>query len=360
MSANVGRIDAVRPGVRYLDVHRAAGREVVRGLLELGILRGQSVNLTGGDQPERVFTGFIWGDPMASIGVRPLLGRGVFLAEGDEWQRQRRLLAPTFTPQNVERLLPHFHAAAADLVRRAARGRALPERPAERRGRPSSHKCLDQRHSGQWLRCEVPQACADTTCRQWMRKRESQVGSPSLPLVPLRAHALGSFDELLREVTLDSLRGQPPRTRNRSRPESLPTLNMTLRQYYAEKRERYTVSIRYPRDLRSDPQSIGSQVLVPTANGGMVPLGQVASVKLSQGPVSIRTENAQLAVYVFIDVQGRDIGSYVADAQKALVYCPTGESAGCETIVSALASTAAFSGSGAVVEEILVVGEAPR
>jgi len=85
-----------------------------------------------------------------------------------------------------------------------------------------------------------------------------------------------------------------------------------------EGRERYSVNVRYPRSLRSDPQSIAAQVLVPTANGSMVPLGQVASVKLSQGPVSIRTENAQLAVYVFIDMQGRDIGGYVADAQKAL------------------------------------------
>jgi Cu(I)/Ag(I) efflux system membrane protein CusA/SilA len=85
-----------------------------------------------------------------------------------------------------------------------------------------------------------------------------------------------------------------------------------------EGRERYGVNVRYPRGLRSDPQSIAAQVLVPAVNGGMVPLGQVASVKLSQGPVSIRTENSQLAVYIFIDVQGRDIGSYVADAQKAL------------------------------------------
>ncbi len=85
-----------------------------------------------------------------------------------------------------------------------------------------------------------------------------------------------------------------------------------------EGRERYGVNVRYPRGLRSDPQSISAQVLVPTANGGMVPLGQVASVKLSQGPVSIRTENSQLAVYIFIDVLGRDIGTYVADARKAL------------------------------------------
>lgn len=96
-----------------------------------------------------------------------------------------------------------------------------------------------------------------------------------------------------------------------------------------EGRERYSVNLRYPRALRSDPQAIAVQVLVPTATGAMVPLGQVASIKLSQGPVSIRTENAQLAVYVFIDAQGRDIGSYVADAQKALaaqVQVPKGTS----------------------------------
>src|SRR3546814_352789 len=62
-----------------------------------------------------------------------------------------------------------------------------------------------------------------------------------------------------------------------------------------EGRERYSVNLRYPRALRSDPQSIAGQVLVPTANGGMVPLGQVASIQLSQGPGRLRTENAQLA-----------------------------------------------------------------
>ncbi|MGH6783705.1 MAG: efflux RND transporter permease subunit, partial [Sphingomicrobium sp.] len=56
-----------------------------------------------------------------------------------------------------------------------------------------------------------------------------------------------------------------------------------------EGRERYTVSIRYPRELRSDPQAIATQVLIPTADGGTVPLGQVAKVNLAQGPASIRT-----------------------------------------------------------------------
>ena len=66
-----------------------------------------------------------------------------------------------------------------------------------------------------------------------------------------------------------------------------------------EGRERYTVSIRYPRDYRSDPQAIATEVLIPIADGGTVPLGQVAKVSLAQGPASIRTENAQLAAYIY-------------------------------------------------------------
>jgi len=86
-----------------------------------------------------------------------------------------------------------------------------------------------------------------------------------------------------------------------------------------EGRERYTVSIRYPRDYRSDPQAIASEVLIPTPDGGTVPLGQLAKVSLAQGPASIRTENAQLAVYIFVDFRDRDVGGYVADAQKAVM-----------------------------------------
>ncbi len=85
-----------------------------------------------------------------------------------------------------------------------------------------------------------------------------------------------------------------------------------------EGRERYTVSMRYPRDFRSDPQAIASQVLVPLPDGGTVPLGEVAKVSLAPGPSSIRTENAQLAGYIFVDFRDRDLGGYVADAQKAV------------------------------------------
>jgi Cu(I)/Ag(I) efflux system membrane protein CusA/SilA len=85
-----------------------------------------------------------------------------------------------------------------------------------------------------------------------------------------------------------------------------------------EGRERYTVSIRYPRDYRSDPHLIATEVLIPTAEGGTVPLGQIAKVSLAQGPANIRTENSQLAAYIFVDLRDRDLGSYVADAQKAV------------------------------------------
>ncbi len=85
-----------------------------------------------------------------------------------------------------------------------------------------------------------------------------------------------------------------------------------------EGRERYTVSIRYPRDFRSDPQAIASQLLVQLPDGGTVPLGEVANVSLAPGPSSIRTENAQLAGYIYVDFRNRDLGGYVADAQNAV------------------------------------------
>ena len=94
-----------------------------------------------------------------------------------------------------------------------------------------------------------------------------------------------------------------------------------------EGRERYGVNLRYPRDLRSDPQSIAREVLVAMPGGGTVPLGEVAAIKLTRGPTTIRTENGQLAVYIFVDIRDRDLGGYVADAKAAVaanVRFPTG------------------------------------
>ncbi|MBK6592504.1 MAG: efflux RND transporter permease subunit [Burkholderiales bacterium] len=85
-----------------------------------------------------------------------------------------------------------------------------------------------------------------------------------------------------------------------------------------EGRERYGVTVRYPRELRSDPQQIASEVLVPTMDGAMIPLGQLAKVVVAKGAPGIRTENALLSAYIYVDIRDRDIGGYVADAKKAV------------------------------------------
>ena len=98
-----------------------------------------------------------------------------------------------------------------------------------------------------------------------------------------------------------------------------------------EGRERYGVAIRYPRALRSDPQAIAREVQVALPGGGSVPLGEVAKIELTRGATSIRTENGQLAVYIFVDIAGRDLGGYVSDAKAAVaagVTLPPGYSLG--------------------------------
>jgi len=85
-----------------------------------------------------------------------------------------------------------------------------------------------------------------------------------------------------------------------------------------EGRERYGVAIRYPRAFRSDPQSIARDIHVSLSGGGTVPLGEVAEVRLTRGATTIRTENGQLAVYIFVDIANRDLGGYVAEAQAAV------------------------------------------
>jgi Cu(I)/Ag(I) efflux system membrane protein CusA/SilA len=84
-----------------------------------------------------------------------------------------------------------------------------------------------------------------------------------------------------------------------------------------EGRERFGVNVRYPRDFRADPQTI-AEVLIPVPGGAMIPLGQVASISFGKGAPSIRTENALLAAYIYVDIRGRDLGGYVADAQRAV------------------------------------------
>jgi Cu(I)/Ag(I) efflux system membrane protein CusA/SilA len=85
-----------------------------------------------------------------------------------------------------------------------------------------------------------------------------------------------------------------------------------------EGRQRYSVNLRYPRGFRSDPNSIAREVLIDSPTGAAIPLGQLARIELSQGPSTIRTENALLALYIFIDIRGRDLGGYVAEAKQAV------------------------------------------
>ena len=85
-----------------------------------------------------------------------------------------------------------------------------------------------------------------------------------------------------------------------------------------EGRERYGVAVRYPRALRSDPQAIANDVQVALPAGGTVPLGAVASIQLARGPTSIRTENGRLALYLYVDIAGRDLGGYVGEARDVV------------------------------------------
>jgi len=112
-----------------------------------------------------------------------------------------------------------------------------------------------------------------------------------------------------------------------------------------EGRERYGVRIRYPQELRDNPERLAS-VLVPMAHApeaggtapamgmnrvaasagspaGLVPLGQVATIRQTTGPMVIRTESAMPTAWVFVDVADRDIGSYVVDAERMVSQAVT-------------------------------------
>lgn len=113
-----------------------------------------------------------------------------------------------------------------------------------------------------------------------------------------------------------------------------------------EGRERYPVNLRYLREFRDDVEGI-KRILVPVAGGGSggmggmgssaggvarvshVPLAQLADIELSAGPAMIRDENGRLSGYVYVDVEGRDIGGYVTKAKEAIgdqLELPTGYS----------------------------------
>ncbi len=84
-----------------------------------------------------------------------------------------------------------------------------------------------------------------------------------------------------------------------------------------EGRERYPVNLRYPADLRDSPERLRALPMV-TPSGLQVALGEVATVRIVDGPDMIRSENARLSGWTYIDFSGQDIGSYVAEAQRAV------------------------------------------
>ncbi len=82
-----------------------------------------------------------------------------------------------------------------------------------------------------------------------------------------------------------------------------------------EGRERYTVNVRYFADFRSNVDAL-KRVLISTPAGNQIPMGQVATIEMVQGPSMIRNENGLLSSFVYVDVADRDIGSYVKAAKK--------------------------------------------
>jgi Cu(I)/Ag(I) efflux system membrane protein CusA/SilA len=81
--------------------------------------------------------------------------------------------------------------------------------------------------------------------------------------------------------------------------------------------ERYPLNIRYARELRDDIPAL-EQVLVAAPTGAQIPLGQLAKIKVNPGPPMIRSENAQRTAWIFVDIAGRDLGGYVAEAKRVV------------------------------------------
>ena len=84
-----------------------------------------------------------------------------------------------------------------------------------------------------------------------------------------------------------------------------------------EGRERYEVNVRYPRELRDNVQKL-REIIVPTMSGLQIPLGQVAQVSVVQGPMAVKTDDAFPVTTVTVDIEGRDLGGYVRDAQRVV------------------------------------------
>jgi len=90
--------------------------------------------------------------------------------------------------------------------------------------------------------------------------------------------------------------------------------------------ERYPVNLRYPRELRDNMEQL-QRVLIPTPTGTQIPLSLVTELSLNRGPPSIKSENARLNAWVYVDIKTSDIGGYVAQAKEIVasqVVIPAG------------------------------------
>ena len=82
--------------------------------------------------------------------------------------------------------------------------------------------------------------------------------------------------------------------------------------------QRYTINLRYDRDFRSDLRSLSDDIVVPTPSGAQVPLGQLATLKVVDGPMGIKSEGAVPNAWIYVYIRGVDVGTYVQMAMHAV------------------------------------------
>lgn len=85
--------------------------------------------------------------------------------------------------------------------------------------------------------------------------------------------------------------------------------------YTVEGLERYPINLRYQRELRDDISSL-ERILIPTPRGEHIPIAQVAKISIRKGPSGIKSENARLNAWIYVDIKGIDVGTYVKNAKK--------------------------------------------
>jgi Cu(I)/Ag(I) efflux system membrane protein CusA/SilA len=82
--------------------------------------------------------------------------------------------------------------------------------------------------------------------------------------------------------------------------------------------QRYTINLRYDRDFRSDLRALREDIIIPTPTGAQIPLGQLATVKVVDGPMGIKSEGAVPNAWVYVDIHGIDVGTYVQMAMRTV------------------------------------------